>query len=283
MKNYNLSAEWLENTRKETFSRNYFLKDGNAYYCHSLTMLRVLQTSLSEKEKQSEHQPKLGDAVLTADEYYEILDIYATAYNAGRVMFREKYLIDKNVLYGINADSYIRQLDKNLNDIWIPESRNNSIVVSEAVIVKMGTAAGHWHELTDIYNDHKELFEKYEIKAIDEAPEAEAPEAEAPETPKRDLSKFDDLFVMTISKNHKEMFKKDINTFVDGYTKNQIVALALVLHDLVHQAVRPKVFKTWLEMFCAIIGKETPTAKQSKPEVQAEIPKMKQTYYYLFL
>lgn len=178
MKNYNLSAEWLENTRKETFSRNYFLKDGNAYYCHSLTMLRVLQTSLSEKEKQSEHQPKLGDAVLTADEYYEILDIYATAYNAGRVMFREKYLIDKNVLYGINADSYIRQLDKNLNDIWIPESRNNSIVVSEAVIVKMGTAAGHWHELTDIYNDHKELFEKYEIKAIDEAPEAEAPEAD---------------------------------------------------------------------------------------------------------
>ena len=126
-------------------------------------------------------------------------------------------------------------------------------------------------------------------KAIDEAPEDEA-EAEAPkdeaeadkETPKRDLSKFDNLFVMAISKEQKERFKKDIGTFVDGYTKNQIVALASVLHDLVHQAVRPKVFITWLEMFCAIIGKKTPTAKQSKPKVQAEIPKMKQTYYYLF-
>lgn len=171
MKNYNLSAEWLENTRKETFSRNYFFKDGNAYYCHSLTMLRVLQTSLSEAEKSLSIQPKLGDAVLTDDEYYEILDIYAKAYDTGREMFRDKYLIDKNVLYGNNADAYIRQLDKKLNDIWIPESRNNSIVVSEDVIVRMGTAAGHWHELTDIYNDHKELFEKYEIKAIDEAPE----------------------------------------------------------------------------------------------------------------
>lgn len=129
-------------------------------------------------------------------------------------------------------------------------------------------------------------------KAIDEAPEDEdeAPEDEAPEdeaeadneTPKRDLSKFNELFVTTISKEQKDSFKKDIDTFVDGYTKNQIVALAFVLHDLVHQTVRPKVFKTWLEMFCAIIGKKTPTAKQSKPKVKAEIPKMKQTYYYLF-
>ena len=118
-------------------------------------------------------------------------------------------------------------------------------------------------------------------KAIDEAPEDEA-EVDN-ETPKRDLSKFDELFVMTIDKKQKDRFKKDIDTFVDGYTKNQIVALASVLYDLVHQSVRPKAFRVWLERFCAIIGKETPTAKQSKDEVQAEIPKMKQTYYYLFL
>ncbi len=169
MKDYRLSAEWLENTRKETFFRNYFLKDGNVYYCHSLTMLRVLQTSLSEAERQIEHQRKLGEATLTADEYYEILDIYANAYDEGRVMFREKYLIDKNVLYGNNSDAFIRQLDKNLNNIWMPESKNNSTIVSEKVIKKMGNAAGHWHELTDIYNENKELFEKYEIKVIDDA------------------------------------------------------------------------------------------------------------------
>lgn len=168
MKNYNLSAEWLESTRKETFFRDYFLKDGNAYYCHSLTMLVVLQTSLSEAERQSEHQPKLGETILTADEYYEILDIYTKAYNTGRAIFRDKYLIDKNVLYGINADAFIRQLDKNLNNIWIPESQNNSTIVSEKVISKMGNAAGHWHELTDLYNENKELFEKYEIKVIDD-------------------------------------------------------------------------------------------------------------------
>lgn len=166
MKNYRISADWLDKTRKEKFFINYFSKDGNAYYCHSLTMLRVLQTSLSEAERQSEHQPKLGDAVLTADEYFEILDIYAKAYDAGRAMFRDKYLIDKNVLYSSNADAYIRQLDKNLNNIWMPDSRNSSTVVSEDVIVRMGNAAGHWHELTDLFNENKELFEKYEIKAV---------------------------------------------------------------------------------------------------------------------
>lgn len=131
-------------------------------------------------------------------------------------------------------------------------------------------------------NDLINTIEK--IKAIVEKTneaDNEAPEADN-ETPKRDLSKFDELFDVIISEKQKERFKKDIDNFVDGYTKNQIVALAFVLHDLVHQTIRPKDFKKWLEMFCAIIGKKTPTAKQSKDEVQAEIPKMKQTYYYLF-
>ena len=66
------------------------------------------------------------------------------------------------------------------------------------------------------------------------------------------------------------------------YSKNQIVALASILHNSVHETVRPKEFKKWLELFCAIIGKETPTAKASKTEVKAEIPKMKRAYYYLF-
>ncbi len=131
-------------------------------------------------------------------------------------------------------------------------------------------------------NDLINTIEKIKtiIKKINVA-DNEAPEADN-ETPKRDLSKFDELFVMTISEKQKEKFKKDIDNFVDGYTKNQIVALALVLHDSVHKRVRPKDFKKWLELFCAIIGKETPTAKQSKPEVKAEIPEMTKAYYYLF-
>lgn len=99
---------------------------------------------------------------------------------------------------------------------------------------------------------------------------------------KRDLSKFDDMFVITIGKKQKDRFKIDIDIFVDGYTNNQIVALASVLYGILHNTIKPKYFITWLELFCAIIDKETPTAKQSKDEVQAEIPKMKQTYYYLF-
>lgn len=102
------------------------------------------------------------------------------------------------------------------------------------------------------------------------------------EVPEKDLSNFDELFIMSINEEQKEKFKGDINTFVDGYTKNQIVALASLLHGLVHQNVRPTTFTKWLKVFCAIIGKETPTAKQSNSQVREEIPKMKKAYYYLF-
>ncbi len=111
---------------------------------------------------------------------------------------------------------------------------------------------------------------------------AKTAKGEKSEVPEMDLSKFDELFIMSINEEQKKSFKKDINAFVGGYTNNQIVALALVLHDLVHPNVRQTTFTKWLKMFCAIIGKKTPTAKQSKPEVIAEIPKMKKAYYYLF-
>lgn len=124
--------------------------------------------------------------------------------------------------------------------------------------------------------EHNELNKSETKKA------AKTPKGKKSKVPEMDLSKFNELFIISISEKQKERFKDDIKTFVSGYSNNQIVALASILHNSVHETVRPKEFKKWLELFCAIIGKETPTAKASKPEVKAEIPKMKGTYYYLF-
>lgn len=102
-------------------------------------------------------------------------------------------------------------------------------------------------------------------------------------TKDKDYSKFDNLFIATINEKQIERFKKDIDTFIDSYTKNQIVALASVIYDILHKkTTKPKFFSAWLKTFCAIIGKTTPSAKQSKTEVQAEKSTMKSTYYYLF-
>ncbi len=105
----------------------------------------------------------------------------------------------------------------------------------------------------------------------------------------KDLSKLDELFVIKLSqakageKSPLERFKKDLETSLPGYNKKCITALAGAIYngEILHHNVKPRTFRSWLEIFCEIIGKkEVPTIKLST--VSKEIEKMKETYYYLF-
>lgn len=99
--------------------------------------------------------------------------------------------------------------------------------------------------------------------------------------PEMDLSKLDDLFILKITDKQKERLKKDIETFISTYKKKQIVAFASILYDLLHVNVkRIHSFTSWKKLFCEIVGKEIPTAKEN--QVKKEIEEMKKTYYYLF-
>ena len=102
-----------------------------------------------------------------------------------------------------------------------------------------------------------------------------------PPPPEMNLSKLDDLFILKITEKQKARLKDDIETFISTYKKKQIVALASILYDLLHVNIkRDHSFKSWLKMFCEIVGKEIPTAKEN--QVKEEIKAMKKTYYYLF-
>ena len=102
-----------------------------------------------------------------------------------------------------------------------------------------------------------------------------------PPPPEMNLSKLDDLFILKITEKQKARLKADIETFISTYKKKQIVALASILYDLLHVNIkRDHSFKSWLKMFCEIVGKEIPTAKEN--QVKEEIKAMKNTYYYLF-
>lgn len=105
----------------------------------------------------------------------------------------------------------------------------------------------------------------------------------------KDLSKFDELFVIKLSqakageKSPLERFKKDLETSLPGYNKKCITALAGAIYEgkILHHNAKPRTFRSWLEIFCEIIGKkEVPTIKLST--VSKEIEKMKEMYYYLF-
>lgn len=124
-----------------------------------------------------------------------------------------------------------------------------------------------------------ELAEELYQKIIDtSAPDTATIE---PPPPEMDLSKLDDLFILKITEKQKARLKADIETFISTYKKKQIVALASILYDLLHVNIkRDHSFKSWLKMFCEIVGKEIPTAKEN--QVKEEIEAMKNTYYYLF-
>ena len=104
---------------------------------------------------------------------------------------------------------------------------------------------------------------------------------QTPHSPEMDLSKLNDLFILKITVEQKERLKKDIETFLPSYNKKQIVALSSILYDLLHINIkRDNSFTSWKKMFCEILGKEIPTAKEN--HVKEEKEAMKKAYYYLF-
>lgn len=97
-----------------------------------------------------------------------------------------------------------------------------------------------------------------------------------------DLLKLDELFIPDAETEAKiNRLKKDIETFLPGYKKNQIAALAAVIYysGLLHHATKPKDFKAWHKIFCEILGKDVSTYK--KNQLTEEINLLKDTFYYL--
>ena len=96
-----------------------------------------------------------------------------------------------------------------------------------------------------------------------------------------DLSKLDELFLPdAVSAKKVKRLKMDIETFLPGYNKKQIAALAAVIYysGLLHNATKPKDFKAWQRIFCEILGKDVSTYK--KNQLTGEITQLKGTYYY---
>lgn len=101
--------------------------------------------------------------------------------------------------------------------------------------------------------------------------------------PQMELNGLDEIFKPQL-KIDKERFKNDLRyNNVWGYKKQQIAALAHVIHDsdILHETIKPKEFNRWLQMFCNILGVEESTYKP-KMITEEEKTKMKNTYYYLF-
>ena len=105
----------------------------------------------------------------------------------------------------------------------------------------------------------------------------------------KDLSKLDKLFVIKLSqaetdeKSPLERFKNDLEESLPNYNKKYITALAGAIFkgEILRTNPNIKTFRSWLEIFCEIIGKkEVPTIKLST--VSKEIEQMKEKYCYLF-
>jgi hypothetical protein len=183
MKRYIITPDQHLKIKNREFLVQAFTIGRNEYQCYS----KLMQYIISDSPELMNRESGLIEPVEPV-ERGEILDIYASAYNEGRGQFNNRYLVDSNTLYGKNADALIRQLDNKLNDKntgWIDESQSININLNDESIRKMGFASGARNALTDLYHQHREIFEKFAIK--DESQPAAAIEQSISEQPTADI------------------------------------------------------------------------------------------------